>query len=235
VITTLLYKWIFTLIIAFLFTSGAFGVTEAECKKRIITSMENSSALGGNKADEYKWGQYAAQECIKELNSTSSNSENESKGKALFGIMALAGILLVVFFLGHTVLFGAIVPAQENNKRKIAEEEEKKRVSLLTPEELQEEIEAERKRKIWKAIQNDLPQMTLEQISNRIESPRMAVLNRLCRLNLECKDFKPDDLSNLTLKQICKLVNGSEFFVKGMMGTFQLSCKDYSPGKRSDV
>jgi hypothetical protein len=95
-----LFLLMLTIIIS-LTAMTAFATSEAECKKRIITSMENAKALGQN---ENQWGQIAANDCLKGVSSqssssNSSNSSNSSIGE-LFGAIILGG------FLGLATAFG---------------------------------------------------------------------------------------------------------------------------------
>ncbi|MBK7493023.1 MAG: hypothetical protein IPI17_14555 [Nitrosomonas sp.] len=66
------------MMIALMFSINAAAMTEAECKKRIITAMENAKGLEGNQADEERWGKIAANDCMKEIYDDSSSYKNLS-------------------------------------------------------------------------------------------------------------------------------------------------------------
>lgn len=88
---------ILLMMIALMFSSNATAVTEAECKKRIITAMENAKGLGGNQADEERWGKIAANDCMKEIYSDSSSYKNSSSKS---DVVSAGWILFIVFFIG---------------------------------------------------------------------------------------------------------------------------------------
>ncbi|MBL8500287.1 MAG: hypothetical protein JNL77_06855 [Nitrosomonas sp.] len=88
---------IMLMMIALMFSINAAAVTEAECKKRIITAMENAQGLGGNQADEERWGKIAANDCMKEIYSDSSSYKNSSSQS---DDISVGWILFSVFFIG---------------------------------------------------------------------------------------------------------------------------------------
>ncbi len=49
------------------FTGGALATSMDDCRKRVIVAIENAKALGGTQADEEKLGNFAANECVKEV------------------------------------------------------------------------------------------------------------------------------------------------------------------------
>ncbi len=85
------------MMIALMFSINAAAMTEAECKKRIITAMENAKGLEGNQADEERWGKIAANDCMKEIYDDSSSYKNLSFQS---DDVSVGWILFIVFFIG---------------------------------------------------------------------------------------------------------------------------------------
>ncbi|MBS0587804.1 MAG: hypothetical protein JSS37_07550 [Proteobacteria bacterium] len=88
---------IMLMMMALMFSINAIAATEAECKKRIITAMENAKGLGGDQADEERWGKIAANDCMKEIYSDSSLYKNSSFQSE---DISVGWILFIVFFIG---------------------------------------------------------------------------------------------------------------------------------------
>ena len=76
--------------------NGANAITDLECKRRIITAMENAAAIG---ADEEKWARNAAAHCGRSI------TVDEEKGSLIGWIVGLMAfgffyILYLLFFQG---------------------------------------------------------------------------------------------------------------------------------------
>ena len=74
--------------------NGANAITDLECKRRIITAMENAAAIG---ADEEKWARNAAAHCGRSI------TVDEEKGSLIGWIVGLMAfgffyILYLLFF-----------------------------------------------------------------------------------------------------------------------------------------
>ena len=149
----------------------ASAITEAECKKRIITAMENAAAIG---ADEAKWGRNAASNC-----GTSTTVNEVKKEDGLGPLVALLVGLIAAFWFIYNLYAGGHLPFQRNPEKELEDSLKK--------------MDDDDERALASLDQSQISKLTVEEIAARSGEETSRVQGALRRRLWKCADFDGEE------------------------------------------
>lgn len=166
-------------ILLVLVLSGIAGTALAtsmdDCRKRVVVAMENAKALGGTQADEEKFGNHAANECVKEVRaSQQANSETTT----LTEVSNETSPITIIVFAVIVALIGYFAWPYLNGTSKKAAAEEAGIVEQVR-------ISQDLREKLGSKIRH----MTIDEIAQATQATRRGTITWLARNKTICKDF----------------------------------------------
>ena len=149
----------------------ASATTEAECKKRIITAMENAAAIG---ADEAKWGRNAASNC-----GTSTLVNETKKDDGLWSLIVwIVGLIAAIWFL-YSLYINGLLPFQRNPEKELKDSLKK--------------MDDDDERALASLDQFQISKLTVEEIAARSGEETSRVQGALRRRLWKCADFDGEE------------------------------------------
>lgn len=169
--TQSLEKSLFVLALV-MFVGDASALTRGECEKRVVTAMQNAKALGGGQEQEERMGAFAANECMKEMRASQSDSSADTPmgDKAGFDATSMAIPAVILALLGYFLVWPLVSGYLRGSKAPVT--------PIGSPAS-----------NLFDNLGDNIKNMTVDEIAQATESSRRMVIAWLTRRGNICKDF----------------------------------------------